>query len=255
MLAGLAPAQVKCNYLTLAFRNVASLESENIGIGTLARAGFVWPRQDPTTRASPSSAPANGPSDRTQKQHGESSTTTTCTTTPTRTSPRPGQPAGCEAGNEIYTVGKHEIEQPAASKVDNQREFTSREEDLYGEPSIPLPAQASASGGQDNAPQTPCAGDEMPVLESEVEACPQWLRRDRASCMVVGYFGFTKQIPFKQGYQLKARSSIGAEHPPQVAGADRGSRRREVTGLHREGSTARHDGNQSAAYRSTKTQP
>ena len=37
ILAGLAPEQVTCNYLTLAFRNVASLFSENIGVGTLAR--------------------------------------------------------------------------------------------------------------------------------------------------------------------------------------------------------------------------
>ena len=41
LLAGIAPSQGFCNYWTLAFRNVASLESENIGIGTLARAGFV----------------------------------------------------------------------------------------------------------------------------------------------------------------------------------------------------------------------
>ena len=38
LLAGLAPEQANCNYLTLAFRNLASLESENIGVGTLARA-------------------------------------------------------------------------------------------------------------------------------------------------------------------------------------------------------------------------
>src|SRR5262245_46914446 len=41
LLAGLAPAQAYCNYLTLAFRNVASLLAENVGVGTLARAGIV----------------------------------------------------------------------------------------------------------------------------------------------------------------------------------------------------------------------
>src|SRR6202035_882116 len=41
LFAGLAPEQAFCNYLTLAFRNVASLESENVGVGTLARSGFL----------------------------------------------------------------------------------------------------------------------------------------------------------------------------------------------------------------------
>src|SRR6202020_628142 len=37
VLGGPAPEQASCNYLTLAFRNVASLESENIRVGTLSR--------------------------------------------------------------------------------------------------------------------------------------------------------------------------------------------------------------------------
>ena len=68
MLAGLAPAQAKCNYSTLAFRNVASLESENIGVGTLARAGFVLAPSGPNNEGFPSSAPANGGS--TERQGG-----------------------------------------------------------------------------------------------------------------------------------------------------------------------------------------
>ena len=35
IIAGLAPEQAYCNYLTLAFRNVAALESENIGVGSV----------------------------------------------------------------------------------------------------------------------------------------------------------------------------------------------------------------------------
>ncbi len=62
LLAGLAPEQAYCNYLTLAFRNLASLESENIGVGTLARAGFVLAPNGPNNEGYPSSAPANGPS-------------------------------------------------------------------------------------------------------------------------------------------------------------------------------------------------
>ena len=53
LLAGIAPEQVNCNYWTLAFRNLASLESENIGVGTLARAGTLLAPSVPTTRATP----------------------------------------------------------------------------------------------------------------------------------------------------------------------------------------------------------
>ncbi len=60
LLAGLAPEQAKCNYLTLAFRNVASLESESIGVGTVARAGFVLSPTGLNNEGNPSSAPANG---------------------------------------------------------------------------------------------------------------------------------------------------------------------------------------------------
>ena len=48
--------------MTLAFRNVASLESESVGVGTLARAGFVLAPSGPNNEGFPSSAPANGPS-------------------------------------------------------------------------------------------------------------------------------------------------------------------------------------------------
>ena len=62
VLAGLAPEQANCNYLTLAFRNLASLTSENIGLGTLSRASIVLSPNGPNNEGFPSSAPANGPS-------------------------------------------------------------------------------------------------------------------------------------------------------------------------------------------------
>ena len=62
MLAGLAPEQANCNYFTLAFRNLASLTSENIGLGTLSRASIVLSPNGPNNEGFPSSAPANGPS-------------------------------------------------------------------------------------------------------------------------------------------------------------------------------------------------
>ncbi len=56
--------------------------------------------------------------------------------------------------------------------------------------------------------------------------------------VVVAYFGITKQIPFQQGFQLKAQFAsalnIKPKSPVRIAGVDVG----EVTGLQREGSTA-----------------
>ena len=62
LVAGLAPEQVTCNYLTLAFRNFASLFSENIGVGTLARVLPVLSPDGVNAEGFPSSAPASGPS-------------------------------------------------------------------------------------------------------------------------------------------------------------------------------------------------
>ncbi len=62
LLAGIAPEQAECNYWTLAFRNIASLQSENVGVGTLARATFKLAPTGPNNEGFPSSAPANGPS-------------------------------------------------------------------------------------------------------------------------------------------------------------------------------------------------
>ena len=61
-VAGLAPEQAYCNYITLTFRNVASLEAENVGVGAVARAGAVLAPTGPNNEGYPSSAPANGPS-------------------------------------------------------------------------------------------------------------------------------------------------------------------------------------------------
>jgi ABC-type transporter Mla subunit MlaD len=56
--------------------------------------------------------------------------------------------------------------------------------------------------------------------------------------LVVGYFGITKQIPFQQGFQLKAQFAsalnIKSKSPVRIAGVDVG----EVSGIQREGNTA-----------------
>jgi virulence factor Mce-like protein len=62
LVASLVPVQVKCDYFTLLFRNVASAFSESIGVGTLARVSAVLPPPGPNTQGYPSSVVANGPS-------------------------------------------------------------------------------------------------------------------------------------------------------------------------------------------------
>jgi virulence factor Mce-like protein len=132
-IAGLAPAQAYCNYLTLAFRNVASLESETAGVGAIARAGAVLAPTGPNNEGYPSSAPANGPS----TEHVFGSTTIIDNNhvhyNPYPYVGGPGQPKVCEAGNETYLIGKAVAGNLPANSVSTNREFTSREEGLFGE--------------------------------------------------------------------------------------------------------------------------
>jgi hypothetical protein len=134
VLAGLAPEQAFCNYLTLTFRNVASLQSENIGLGTLARAGLVLAPSGPNNEGFPSSAPANGPS--VEKAFVGSSTIVDNNHVHANPYPNvagPGQPRVCEAANETYEKGKAVLGNLPAASVASQREITSREENLFGQ--------------------------------------------------------------------------------------------------------------------------
>jgi hypothetical protein len=148
LFAGIAPEQAVCNYLTLAFRNVASLESENVGVGTVARSGFVLSPPGPNNEGYPSSAPANGPS----TEHGFQSTTIIDNNhvhvNPYPNVAGPGQPQVCEAGNETYLEGKAVIGNVPSVDVANKRELTTRGQDLSGEPypSATLTALGIAKG-------------------------------------------------------------------------------------------------------------
>jgi hypothetical protein len=133
LIAGVAPEQAYCNYLTLAFRNVSSLESENVGVGTVARSGFVLSSNGPNNQGYPASAPADGTSaekianttrfEDLKKNHVH--------VNPYPAVAGPGQPKLCEAGNENYLLGKAAI--GTAPSSENKREITSREQDLNGE--------------------------------------------------------------------------------------------------------------------------
>jgi MlaD protein len=133
VLAGLAPLQANCNYFTLAFRNLASLTSENIGLGTLSRASLVLSPTGPNNEGFPSSAPANGPS----VEHPFDSTAIIDNNhvhvNPYPNVTGPGQPPqNCEAANENYIPGKAVIGNvPGATGTTH--EITSREQNLFGE--------------------------------------------------------------------------------------------------------------------------
>jgi virulence factor Mce-like protein len=133
LVAGLAPLQANCNYVTLALRNVANLETENVGVGTLARAGLVLSPTGANNEGYPSSAPANGPSE----EHAAGSAAVKdlqnnhvhVNNYPNVAAP--GQKPVCEAGNETYAPGTAVIGN--APSAGPNRELTSRETDLFGE--------------------------------------------------------------------------------------------------------------------------
>jgi virulence factor Mce-like protein len=135
--AGLASAQTNCNYVTLSFRNIASLLSENVGVGTLGRAAGVLSPNGPNNEGAPSSAPANGPS----VDHAPGITTGTVgapiNDNHLHVNPYPnvggaGQPLECEAGNETYKEGETVIGN-LPGNVGANHEETKREENLYSE--------------------------------------------------------------------------------------------------------------------------
>jgi virulence factor Mce-like protein len=90
----LAPAQTKCNYIALWFRNIGSLLSEGDKNGTWQRFIIVAAPDGPNSEGKQASAPANGPS---RENHLH--------TNPYPNTQSPGQPKECEAGNETYDAG------------------------------------------------------------------------------------------------------------------------------------------------------
>jgi virulence factor Mce-like protein len=132
LLAGIAPAQSFCNYVTLTFRNVASLQAENIGVGTLARAGVVLSPNGPNAEGFPSTGPANGPSVE-KDSFGKPVNNNFVHVNPYPNVAGPGQPRLCEAGNETYVPGKAVIGNTPPGGSSTNRELTSREQGLFGE--------------------------------------------------------------------------------------------------------------------------
>jgi ABC-type transporter Mla subunit MlaD len=91
----LAPVQTTCNYVTLFFRNAASVLSDGDANGTWQRFVIVPTPEGPNNEGGPSSAPADGPG---EDNHLH--------TNPYPNTAAPGQTQECEAGNERYLVGQ-----------------------------------------------------------------------------------------------------------------------------------------------------
>jgi virulence factor Mce-like protein len=134
LFAGLAPAQTTCNYVTLTFRNLASVLSQSVGVGTVARAVAVLAPDGPNNEGTPSSAPANGPSIQppTAGSPGPGPDNNHLHVNPYPNVAGPGQPKECEAGNEPYKVGQAVIGN-VPGNVGTKTEATERKNNLYGE--------------------------------------------------------------------------------------------------------------------------
>jgi virulence factor Mce-like protein len=137
VLAGIAPEQSYCNYVTLAFRNLASLQSESVGVGTLARAATIISPVGPNAEGVPSSAPADGGGAEKEFSSGTGTAATVDRNfrhvNPYPNVAGPGQPKVCEAGNEVFEPNKDVIGNVPAASIKTNREITTREENLYGD--------------------------------------------------------------------------------------------------------------------------
>ncbi len=150
LLAGVAPAQTNCNYLTLAARNIASLFAESVGVGTAGRTLGILSASGPNNEGLPASAPANGPSVEVDKTTHKLIDNNHLHFDPYPNVGGPGQPRECEAGNQTYTIGKATIGN-APTSAGTATEATKRSEDLFGEtyPSSTLkyfPKEGAGSG-------------------------------------------------------------------------------------------------------------
>ena len=94
-LTFIAPAQTDCNYLTLTFRQLANAGSAGNGQGNWLNFIAFAPPEGPNSESGQASAPANGPGNNNHLHYN-----------PYPNTGAPGQPNGCEAGNEKYETGK-----------------------------------------------------------------------------------------------------------------------------------------------------
>ncbi|MDE3070072.1 MAG: hypothetical protein KGJ43_05030, partial [Acidobacteriota bacterium] len=130
VVGGIAPEQANCNYVTLTFRNIASLLATDIGVGTVARVETVLAPSGPNAEGGPASAPASGPSP--ELRFGPQYNDNFLHANPYPNVTGPGQPAKlCEAANEVYEAGRTVIGH--ARRAGAGLEPTKRETSLLNE--------------------------------------------------------------------------------------------------------------------------
>jgi phospholipid/cholesterol/gamma-HCH transport system substrate-binding protein len=120
----LTPAQTRCNYATLWFRNIASLLSEGDVNGTWQRFIIIATPAGPNNEGGPSSEPANGPGPDNYLHQN-----------PYPNTAAPGQTTECEGGNEPYLAGRKVI-----GNVPGNQGLTTSGQDS--------PSLSSAGGGR-----------------------------------------------------------------------------------------------------------
>ena len=273
LVAGLAPEQVTCNYLTLAFRNFASTAlREHRRRHARSRAAGALPGRG-QRRGLPLLGAGQRPLDRSGSRAREGKLGPLINDNHLHYNPYPnvagpGQPQECEAGNETYAVGQTVIGH-APGNAGTTPEATTRELNLYGQPypsstlkSLGLEsAQEKAAKEKKQKEKAKKEQEEEEEGEGQVSRLRLRPRRRRDELSVVEmqrynplrvgavflviiliavFFAFTKHIPFKHGYRLKAVFATAVDihpaSPVRIAGVNVGtvkSIRRE--GAHRPG--------------------
>ena len=138
-VADIAPTQTVCNYITLFFRNVASLLSEGDNNGTWQRFIIVSAPQGPNNEGGPSDAPANGGPEAGNFLHAN----------PYPNTPGSGRTDECEAGNEPWLPGRKVIGNVPGNQSTNT-EVTKIIRDSEG--SLPSHERPPEQGGPDADP-------------------------------------------------------------------------------------------------------
>jgi virulence factor Mce-like protein len=133
LFEGIAPEQATCNYVTLAFRNLANVLAESVSTGTLARVVPILSPSGPNAEGLPASGPANGGSEDVNKTTGQVIPDNYLHYNPYPYVAGPGQPKECEAGNAGFTAGKAVIGNTSTT-LGTLHDMTKRSEGLFGEP-------------------------------------------------------------------------------------------------------------------------